>query len=106
MATDLYYHPENYGLKVIGAIEWTDEPYEFDLTIVWRRESDGAFLWGDDSGCSCPGIFENKTLADLKEGTYMDAVKHIDARGRNVPADRERDMAIAALIERIMQARS
>lgn len=58
-----YHSPEKYGLEVIGTIDWADD-YEFDMICVWRRLEDGAFLWAQDSGCSCPTPFDGMTVGD------------------------------------------
>jgi hypothetical protein len=54
---DVYYQPEIFGLKRVGEVEWSDGSYQFDLSVVWQDEC-GNLLYGEDSGCSCPGIFE------------------------------------------------
>lgn len=53
----IYYDPEKYGLTVVDTLE-EDLSYEFDIIAVWEDE-EGNLWWGADSGCSCPGIFEN-----------------------------------------------
>lgn len=58
-----YHSPENYGLEMIGDINW-GTGYEFDMIVVWKRLEDGAFLWASDSGCSCPTPFEGHRLND------------------------------------------
>lgn len=49
---------DNYG-KFVGftkldEIEWNNESYAFNITGVWRRDSDGTLWTADDHGCSCP----------------------------------------------------
>jgi len=56
---NIYYDPEKFGLTPIGEIDWLDGSYEFDLTVVWKREFDGRFVYAEDSGCSCPSPFES-----------------------------------------------
>lgn len=61
-----YYTPENWGLTLVGEVEWRDESYEFDLTVVWHHKDTGRFFVESDSGCSCPVPFEGiSKLADL-----------------------------------------
>lgn len=33
---DLYFYPEKFGLTTVGEVEWNGEPYQFDVTVVWR----------------------------------------------------------------------
>lgn len=58
-----YHNPENYGLEIIGTIDWADT-YEFDMICVWKRLEDGALLWAQDAGCSCPTPFEGFAVGD------------------------------------------
>lgn len=63
----IYYSPDQLDLTQIAEIEWRDEPYEFDLTVLWQHE-DGRFFIASDSGCSCPSPFEDfHKLDDLAE---------------------------------------
>jgi hypothetical protein len=59
-----YNTPEASGLKEVGHID-LGGGYEFDLLVLWVRESDGALLYGTDSGCSCPSPFEDQTVEGL-----------------------------------------
>lgn len=54
---DVYYNPEEFGLKIVGEIDWSDGCYQYDLTVVWQDEA-GQLYIGNDSGCSCPSPFE------------------------------------------------
>ncbi len=66
---NIYYNPEKYGLEPVGAIDWNDEPYEFDMTAVWKDERD-RYYYASDAGCSCPTPFEDfHSLSDLN-GPY------------------------------------
>jgi hypothetical protein len=67
MMPGFYYNPEKYGLETVGQIDWDDDDYQFCMTVVWQRVEDGKFLYGDDSGCSCPSPFEDVAINDLKE---------------------------------------
>lgn len=58
-----YHSPENYGLEIIGSIDWAGD-YEYDMVVVWRRLEDGMFLWAQDSGCSCPTPFDTHRVSD------------------------------------------
>lgn len=67
-APDVYYQPDNFGLEMIDIINWDDEPYQFDITAVWYHPESGLFYIGSDSGCSCPGWFEDFTSLNDLEG--------------------------------------
>lgn len=67
-APDVYYQPDNFGLEMIGIINWDDEPYQFDITAVWYHPETELFYIGSDSGCSCPGWFEDFTSLNDLEG--------------------------------------
>ena len=67
MSENIYYYPQDYGLEQLTAIEFTDESYQFDTRVVWRRLTDHRLLTDRDSGCSCPSPFESTRLEDLKE---------------------------------------
>jgi hypothetical protein len=76
----LYYDPEQAGLTIVGEVSWTDEPYSFDLTVVWRDES-GQLYYADDSGCSCPGHFDGYyKVEDLTKATSMEIGAHLQER--------------------------
>lgn len=79
---DLYYQPEKFGLTQIGEIEWSDECYQFDKTVVWKHE-DGRFFLGEDAGCSCPSPFENFfSLADAQEMTKQGLFEYFETKVR------------------------
>lgn len=83
MSYDPYYNPEKFGLTTIGEVQWDDDCYGFDLTVVWKHE-DGSFYWASDSGCSCPSPFEDYTsLESLESGTKWDALRAIQDRSDN-----------------------
>ena len=70
MYEDVYSSPQKLGLDYIGDVEWDDEPYQFNMTAVWRDPQTGQIYWADDSGCSCPSPFEDvKSRDDLTAGT-------------------------------------
>jgi hypothetical protein len=103
----LYYDPEKFGLTVIGEIEWSSGSYEYDMTVVWRRTSDGVFVYAEDSGCSCPSPFENQGVEDLtvlrKRGGLEDFKTHCAERAAR-SYDGPRDTEIAELLERMHAA--
>jgi hypothetical protein len=77
----LYYNPEDFGLNVVGEIDWSDAAYEFDLTVVWIRKSDGALVYAEDGGCSCPVPFEDiHTAKDLVPTTPAELQAHLQQR--------------------------
>lgn len=72
-----YYYPENSDLEIVGIVNWTNELYEFDMTVVWR-DSTGMFYWDSDSGCSCPLPFEDAALNNVGRGSAFDAVTYLE----------------------------
>ncbi len=103
----LYYQPEKYGLTVIGSIDWSSGCYEFDLTVVWQR-GDGRFLYGEDTGCSCPAPFEDHTVDSLtllaETGGLEEFKQNCDLRQAGPYVDGDRSMEVADLLERMHQA--
>lgn len=76
---DLYYQPSQFGLVPVGEIEWDDDSFSFNLTVVWYDPENRKLYWADDSGCSCPAPFEDYTSLDqATTGTKMDLYKHLD----------------------------
>jgi hypothetical protein len=76
---NVYYNPEKYGLEVVGEINWIDECYEFDLSVVWK-DAEGKYYWASDSGCSCPSPFEDfNSLDDLNSGSKQDAINFLES---------------------------
>jgi len=56
-----YSYDQFVGFTKLDEIEWDNESYEFNLTGIWVRNSDGTLWTADDSGCSCPTPWENTT---------------------------------------------
>jgi hypothetical protein len=104
---DMYSSPEKFGLTMIGEIDWSSGSYEFDLTVVWKRESDGRFVYAEDSGCSCPGYFENSGIEDLmvlrKRGGLNDFKAHC-AKRQAESYVYDRTVETVELIERMRAA--
>jgi hypothetical protein len=80
----LYSNPEEYGLTMVGEVDWNDEPYEFCLTVVWRDEA-GNLYWGEDEGCSCPEPFENQNRDDLTQGSFFEIAEHLITSAKEHP---------------------
>ncbi len=75
-----YNDPGSLGLTIVGEVHWSDEPYQFDLTVVWKDEQ-GNLYYADDSGCSCPGWFEDyHKVEDLTKATSMEIGAHLQER--------------------------
>ena len=55
MSGNIYYDPEDYGLKVLAMAE-ADLSWEFSMFVVWVDEK-GMLFYAEDSGCSCPDPF-------------------------------------------------
>jgi hypothetical protein len=62
---DIYYNPEDHGLRIVAELHEPDMCYEFNMLVVWM-DKDGEAYYAQDSGCSCPSPFENyHSIADL-----------------------------------------
>jgi hypothetical protein len=62
--SNIYYNPQDFGLTIVGEVEFSSGCYEFDTSVLWRSDA-GEFYIGDDSGCSCPSPFEDIGIRDL-----------------------------------------
>lgn len=80
------YDPVNEGLDLVGDVEWDDEPWQFNLTVVWRNPDTKRFYWADDSGCSCPRPFEDLTESDVDSGTKYDVLNYLAGHYNSVRA--------------------
>jgi hypothetical protein len=106
---NIYYDPEKFGLVTIGEIDWSDGCYQFDLTVVWKRESDGRFVYADDSGCSCPAPFESTGIDEVtalrKRGGLKDFKEYCAKRQADSAYGGEnREAEVAALLDRMHAA--
>lgn len=104
--TDYGFHssPENYGLTTVGEIDWSDGCYCFDYTTVWQRTADGVFVYGEDSGCSCPSPYESETAEGLTEIPSLSEFQtHLNDRSAS-NYDGTRESEIAELLERMHAA--
>lgn len=73
-----YYKPESFGLKIVAAMDWDDEAWQFNMTVAWMDE-EGNLYWAHDAGCSCPSPFEDYTTIDsLRTGTTHQLFAELD----------------------------
>lgn len=80
---NVYYYPENCGLKLMAYIDLLGEAYEFYDLIVLRDIATKKLYYVTDQGCSCPTPFEDvRGLSDLYEWDYNE-VKEIVNAARN-----------------------
>lgn len=104
---NIYSSPEKFGLTLIGEIDWSDGCYNFDYTVVWKREFDGKFVYGEDSGCSCPSPFDDIGVDELvvlrKRGGLNDFKAHCEERQAN-SSNPDSAAETVALIERMHTA--
>lgn len=78
-----YFTPEDFGLKILGEVEWSDECYQFDKTVLWEHPDTGKYYIASDCGCSCPSPFEDyHELAALEEVTVDGAITALESRRR------------------------
>lgn len=77
---NIYYDPEKFGLSIVGEVEFSNDSYEFDTTVVWR-DKNGTLYCASDSGCSCPSPFEDLGIADLtKIERIQDLIDYFENR--------------------------
>lgn len=95
--TNIYYGASDFGYELLAELddEQSRDDYGFDILAVWRRLSDGALFWGQDSGCSCPSPFEDYT--DPSGSTWIQPIVKTRAEFEAVlrdfranPADKQR----------------
>lgn len=100
---NLYYDdPAGFCCAKLGEIDWSDGCYQFDLTLVFRRDLDGKLVYVEDSGCSCPSPFEDKTVADLVPVTQVELQAHLEKRNTENDYDGDRSAAIADLMAKVV----
>ena len=63
--SNIYYNPENFGLKQVAEIDYSSGSYEFDTRVVWKATSNFIFYTMRDSGCSCPAPFEDYNMENI-----------------------------------------
>ena len=81
---NVYSNPENYGLTIIGDIEFSNNNYQFD-TRVFFKDSDGNIFTASDAGCSCPEPFEEYTsIEDLGSVSYDNIQQFYDEVNRSI----------------------
>lgn len=68
---NIYYSPEDFGLEVVGEMEWSEPDYSFDMLVVWKDQR-GQYWIGEDSGCSCPSPFEDIDDINELDGPYTE----------------------------------
>jgi hypothetical protein len=72
-----YNEPAKYGLEIVADIEWDDEAYQFNQTVIWKDKS-GQLYYADDSGCSCPSPFEDyQDSSNLTKATRDEVIAHL-----------------------------
>jgi hypothetical protein len=87
-AYNIYSSPQEFGLREVAQMEWTEPSYSFDTTVVWR-DQDGRYYVASDSGCSCPGPFERITGLDELE-TFVNifqVLEHVRERFADLNED-------------------
>jgi len=67
---NIYSCPEDWNMRIIGDIEFSDGDYQFDTRIFLLDLETNKIYTARDSGCSCPTPFETiLTMDDLSEVT-------------------------------------
>lgn len=102
--SNIFSDPEGFGLTLLGEVDFSDGCYEFDYTAVWRT-SDGALVYADDAGCSCPSPFEDTGVNELIVCTPAELQAHLEDQAGRYPASDGpgfRAMEIANLMARVI----
>jgi hypothetical protein len=98
---DVYYNPENYGLQIIGDVDWMQgESYEYWLSVVWVDE-DGQLYYDSDSGCSCYTPFDEVQKDDLTKVNFFELVDIIRGEQMNHSQPEQYEEEIVELFTRI-----
>lgn len=63
--SNLYYDPEDFGFEIFEAVEDDESNYDYNTFLVLMKKDDKRLFWVNDSGCSCPMPFEDKSVTDL-----------------------------------------
>ena len=72
---NIYDDADKFGLELFEEINDDHADYTFDDFVIWKRLTDGALLYGTDSGCSCPSPFEEQTAASLTKITSIEQLE-------------------------------
>lgn len=102
---DVYYSPENFGLKTVGELDFSDGCYNFDTTCIWTNDK-GELYWADDAGCSCPSPFEGYTSVEsLEHGPLFRLQEHLIERYKARDSDSSVTMEhVRDVIDKSMRA--
>jgi len=100
---NVYYDPEKFGLTQVGALDYSDGAYQFDLTVVWVDVS-GQLYYADDSGCSCPSPFEDTGINDLTKATVSSLRDHLRGRIKEQYGDYVTDDDVVRLVNAARKA--
>jgi len=61
MTANIYFEPEESGLKIFEMAQDSDLSYAFDMFVIWEDIKTGDLYYASDSGCSCPVPFEDES---------------------------------------------
>ncbi len=62
--SNVYYNPEQCGLKIIDTLDESGLSYEFNTLTIFEAIQNGKIYWAQSSGCSCPTPFEEYHFSD------------------------------------------
>lgn len=72
---NIYYHPEDYELKIFAQVDNPYLDYAFSMFVVWQ-DAKGNLFYAEDLGCSCPAPFEDLyEIAQLQTIIGADGLK-------------------------------
>jgi len=101
---NVYYSPEEFGLQMVGEVDFSDQYYVFSIIAVFRDPATGQLYYGEDSGCSCPSPFEDFRDREDLTATTPHEIAAILTDASSYLLDEERTKGVD-LAGRIMAAR-
>lgn len=99
---NVYYDPAKFGLTVVGEIEWHEQCYSFDTTVV-SVDKDGRYYVYSDSGCSCPSPFERLDSLESIEFSTTDVREVIALLEKELSTNEYAAGQVVNLIAKLLQ---
>lgn len=99
--SSVYDSPESVNWETIGEVNWWEDSWSYDLTVLWRDKSSGTFYWGSDTGCSCSRPFDFAVgLESFYAGNKWDFMAYLNCK--KLDYDHHGDEQVNQLIEKLM----
>lgn len=89
---DFYNQPSSFDVEILGTVQWTEQGYDFDMTLVVRKDIARTLYWADDSGNSSDSPFQHfDSFGDMETGTLADLQAHLEERLETASKDKWND---------------